>query len=296
MERGHIAVLVGGEPYRHCRFLAIHIPTEAAREYDVIDSIDEAMELAAKASGGYQSLEQRSLREEARLSDKERFWGHYSNLSAWAEHDYDLRLIHSNLGIGLAKRLVEAGERRALPALKRGIMENLRKGRLATLLMHIDKGTFDMLNEEERETALLDIVHRLPEMLDNAFCGMGSSALREFLRYVWRHSEHLGDLAETRISEFAMERIQEGDIWYIKTFVRSDTINLFTEEDIDECIAVIPPESKIHLPGERNETQALLKRLQKLKNMRWLMEKEKRKIEQLKREHPNGRLKYSTGY
>jgi hypothetical protein len=317
---GRVVILVDGEPFRTCKFLVMNISKDAVWDYDEADSIDEAVEIYE--GRGRKRLESRKA---TGISPKEEFWGHYSNLQAWAERGYDLRLLHSSLGIPLARRLVEAGEGRALPALRREVMRLLRRGRVSTLLMHIEKGTFDLLEPVERETALRDLAGRIPEFvgverarsiklllslleerypalvptaLDGLARGLENAPARALLDHlnagsvrlipesrrppIWSSAEELAardELSMTRLGlvkhlkSFSRERAERaasgivrkmcsGDLGYIRHFARRALLSLLSLEDLERIFEAVPASE-----------QSLLRRIQKLKNERWILDR-----------------------
>lgn len=91
-------IYVNGEYFRSCTYLILNIEGGRIRDYDHVKSIDELMELYGNES-----------ERESRLIDPQTvFWGHCSNLNAWAEHDYDNRLLDMRLAFPLLKKLTSA--------------------------------------------------------------------------------------------------------------------------------------------------------------------------------------------
>ena len=75
-----------------CMFLLMNIPTEEAEDEECIN-MDE---FGNKYSRG---LEQD--RDKYDISVETEFWGHCSNIQAWAENDYNPNMLHSSLAVPL---------------------------------------------------------------------------------------------------------------------------------------------------------------------------------------------------
>ena len=73
--------------------MLLNIETTRFKDYDSIQSIDEAAEyLNRTLERGYRKIDPET-----------EFWGHCSNLEAWAENNYDTRFLHRNLAFPLLK-------------------------------------------------------------------------------------------------------------------------------------------------------------------------------------------------
>jgi len=111
-------IYVKGEKFMQCKYLLMNIdPTnpKTMEQQDEIESMDEAARIL-----------DRSLEHESNvLSPEEEFWGHCSNLQAWVENDYDLRILHSNLSKPLLKKLIHAGDQRAFMSYKEYLIEQM---------------------------------------------------------------------------------------------------------------------------------------------------------------------------
>ena len=114
-------IYVAGERFRTCFSLLINIFGKDVSRFDTIESIDEAEEMSSKYSRRY-SLKKLGIPPETE------FWAHCSNLQAWAENNYDTRIIHRNLAFPLLKKLTEAGDLKARKAFRKEIASRLRSG------------------------------------------------------------------------------------------------------------------------------------------------------------------------
>jgi len=99
----------------------LHIPKADISSYDQINSIDEAYEV-------YHTLYEGKIydtEEKLIINPEQEFWAHSSNLQAWAENNYDSRLIHSNLSFPLLKELAKHGDSSIISLFKEEIKKRL---------------------------------------------------------------------------------------------------------------------------------------------------------------------------
>lgn len=100
-----IQIYVDNNPFNQCMFLFIVDPLRN-KQQEEIDSIDEAELLYSN------DLEQRIDPEDIGVTKEQEFWGHCSNLQAWAENNYDSRLLHNNLAFPLLRKFIIDATRR----------------------------------------------------------------------------------------------------------------------------------------------------------------------------------------
>ena len=100
LENNDTKIFVNNQLFNHCKILLLEIPEEKLETTEDISSIDEAKDHLSRG------MEKNKFIIEPEVA----FFGHCSNLQAWAENNYDTRLLHSNLSfpllfIGLEIRL-----------------------------------------------------------------------------------------------------------------------------------------------------------------------------------------------
>ena len=108
LNQGKTDIYINGENFKQCKRLVINIPLDDIKEYDSISSIDEAAIFNATI---YKGKGKESSVQHIQISPETEFWAHCSNLQAWAENNYDTRLLHSNLVFHLLKKLAESLEK-----------------------------------------------------------------------------------------------------------------------------------------------------------------------------------------
>jgi hypothetical protein len=116
--------------------------------FDELESIDEIAEEDDRME------ESEMMR--AEIPPDVEFWGHCSNLQVWYEHEYDTRLIHSNLAFPLLKKLTEAGDPLAKKVFKSEIAKRFELGNEKTRNFLGIEGFLQYLTEEEYLDLLLD--------------------------------------------------------------------------------------------------------------------------------------------
>jgi len=148
-------IYVGGKLFRQCKFLLLNISKESVREYDEINSIDEAAEELDS------SMEEGRIKKHYLSPDTE-FWGHCSNIQAWYESDYDTRLLHRNLAFPLLKALVEVGDSLAKKVFKEEIMLRLKSGYPSVVLHLINEDYLKYITKRE-----LNVIFENPDFIRN---------------------------------------------------------------------------------------------------------------------------------
>ena len=147
LEYGKTNIYVGGRLFRQCKYLLLNIPSDNVREYNNIESIDEAAEKL-------NSSMERVGRHIYNLSPETEFWGHCSNIQAWYENDYDTRILHRNLAFPLLSALVKVGDPLAKKVFKEEFARRLESGYPSVVMYLINQGYLKYLNQEELDSIL----------------------------------------------------------------------------------------------------------------------------------------------
>jgi len=147
LEGGRTMIYVNNRVFRQCMYLLLDIPTDRIEEYDEIKSIDEA---AVK-------LDRSMERNHNKVPPETEFWGHCSNIQAWADNEYDTRILHRNLAFPLLKALVDAGDPIAKRKFKEEIAMRYATGHPTVIRFLTQNGYLHYLSEDEFESMLIDI-------------------------------------------------------------------------------------------------------------------------------------------
>ncbi|MFO8020077.1 MAG: leucine-rich repeat domain-containing protein [Promethearchaeia archaeon] len=151
LENQRTNIYVNNELFTQCKFLLLNIHKNSIPELDSIDSIDEAEEILDT------SLEGNFTRTKKLISSEVEFWAHCSNIQAWAENEYDTRILHRNLAFPLLKKLTEAGDPDARMVFREEIARRLASNYPAVIKYLINQNYLGFLTADEWN-ALIDSI------------------------------------------------------------------------------------------------------------------------------------------
>lgn len=140
LEGGKTVIYVKGQRFRHCQLILVEIPVEKVEKYEDFRSIDEFHEIISNSVESRQDITREA-----------EFWGHSSNLQAWAEHDYDTRLLHRNIAFPLLKKLSDVGDPVAKKVLKKEILKRFEEGTTTVITFLLNGHYLDYLTKDEME-------------------------------------------------------------------------------------------------------------------------------------------------
>ncbi|MFW9970696.1 MAG: leucine-rich repeat domain-containing protein [Candidatus Odinarchaeota archaeon] len=140
-EKNKTVIYVKNEKFLQCKYLLIEIPKNKIKEFDNLLSIDEVSEKLDH------SLEYDL--ESSKIEPKVEFWGHCSNLQAWAENLYDTSLLHSNIAFPLLKKLTDVGDPIAQRVFKEEIADRLANLYTNAAQYLIQENYLEYFNREE---------------------------------------------------------------------------------------------------------------------------------------------------
>ncbi len=146
LEEDSTVIYVAGESFLQCKYLLLQFESKNAEDYESIDSIDEIADLLDN------SMERGFQRSE--IPPETEFWGHCSNIQAWAENNYDTRILHSNLAFPLLKRLTEVGDSVAKVVFQEEICKRFESLNPSTLLFLLQNHYIGFLTEEQKKDLL----------------------------------------------------------------------------------------------------------------------------------------------
>ncbi|MFX0105728.1 MAG: zinc ribbon domain-containing protein, partial [Candidatus Hodarchaeota archaeon] len=88
------------------------------------------------------------------ITAEQEFWGHCSNIQAWVEHDYDTRILMSNISFPLLRELVKAGDPMARKVFKEEIALRLESGYPSVVQYLLNQGYIRYFTPSEFKTVL----------------------------------------------------------------------------------------------------------------------------------------------
>ena len=149
LEEKKTVIYINEIRFNQCKYLLLINPFRE-ENFEALNSIDEYSEnLNSK-------LEMNLKLEDLGIGYKEEFIAHCSNLQAWSEHNYDTRLLHSNLSFPLLKKLTEVGDELAKKVFKEEIAKRLESGYSPVIEYLINERYIDYLEKDELFFSLLE--------------------------------------------------------------------------------------------------------------------------------------------
>jgi len=226
LEEGKAVIYVDGERFRQCKYLLLVDPEQTIDTE--IDSIDEAAYYMS------QKLERRGVHsitpEDVGLSAEQEFFGHCSNLHAWVEHEYDTRLLHSNLAFPLLKELAERGDSTAKKRFAEEIVKRFRSGVRTIQDFLLEEEYLEYLTKEELGVLLGEeapLYFRLQSQMSE-YLDICVNHLNSLNGILWRDDK----IVELRLNDKTLTTIPE----VVREFTHLEQIEIGTHH-----ITEIPP-------------------------------------------------------
>ncbi len=154
LENNKTNIYVDDEYISGCKYLLLTVPTVELNLVDRIDSIDDAAEILDNSLEDYNN--------KCFITPEVEFWGHCSNLQAWAENDYNTRLLHRSLAFHLLRKLAEAGDPIARKVFKKEIIERFMSDSITVKMYLIEDRYLAYLDPEEIKYILINCRALLP--------------------------------------------------------------------------------------------------------------------------------------
>ena len=156
LENKKTNIYVNNKLFLNCKAILINISGMEFSNLHDINSIDEAVE----------KLEKKRLN--IKIPSHIEFLAHCSNIQAWYEHNYDTRLLHSNLGFPLLKVLVDAGDPDAKRVFKTEVADRFESGHPNAIISIIVARLLDYFNPEEKKQLLQHNFPAISIYIENA--------------------------------------------------------------------------------------------------------------------------------
>ncbi|KKN10657.1 hypothetical protein LCGC14_1034420 [marine sediment metagenome] len=159
MEHGKTFIYVNEKRFIQCIRLVLNIPIKSIEDYDEITSIDEAADVNKNKT----IWQNRIVRGPGARPDpfqshdikpEQEFWGHCSNIQTWIEHNYDTRILMSNISFPLLRTLSDAGDPTAKRVFKEEIALRLESGYPSVVQYLINQGYIKYFTPAEFKTIL----------------------------------------------------------------------------------------------------------------------------------------------
>ena len=148
LSSGRTIIYVNKEEFKQCKYLLLNLQREKFNNYEKINSIDEAAELLDHS-------QERPDQNTIMIPPTVEFWGHCSNIQAWAENGYDTRILHRNLAFPLLHKLAQVGDPQAIRIFKDEIARRFSSNFWSVQKYIMEQGYLDFFTKEELDTLLV---------------------------------------------------------------------------------------------------------------------------------------------
>ena len=251
---GQTVIYVDEKPFHQCKYLLLNLTQKDFKNFEYIESIDEAFQI-------YNNMDKNHEKDRALIDPISEFIGHCSNLQAWYEYEYDLRILHSSLSIPLLKKLALLGDKKAIIRLKESISTRIASKNFNTIIFYLNEEYLALFSNEELEVMF-------EEWLDNDIDFTFMEKRRLWYPLLKEMTERGISRAKQIIkNEIAKSLIEEKNQEY-RYLLQRDFFQLLSLDDLEDLYDYIPKEDKIAL--RRIESlilkATLKKRTEKIKN------------------------------
>lgn len=147
LENRRTTIYVNGKKFMNCKYLLLNIPKGEIEKTYQYDSID-----ALKPIYGTRHEMDSSL-----IEPETEFFGHCSNLEAWAENDYDTRILEKRLAFPLLKELAKAGDPTARQKFVEEVARRFITGNKSVRTYLIIQDYVKYLSDNEFETIIREM-------------------------------------------------------------------------------------------------------------------------------------------
>ncbi len=250
--KGQTVIFIDEKPFHQCKYLLLNLTQKDFTKFDHVDSIDEAFEI-------YNVMDKNHEKDHSLIDPESEFIGHCSNLQAWYEHDYDLRILHSSLSIPLLKKIAFLGDKRAIFRLKESIATRLASRNYNTIIFYLNEKYLRLFSNEELEVIFEDW---LEKNVDFAFM--------EKRRLWYPLLKELIERGITRAQKIIKKEIilylEEENFEAYRYLLNNDFFKLLNLEHLEELYDLIPKKDLFAL--RRIETLILKATLRKRRNLK----------------------------
>ncbi len=250
--RGKTEIYIDEQPFHQCKYLLLNLTQKDFKKFDHIDSIDEAFEI-------YNKMDKNHEKDHDLIDPESEFIGHCSNLQAWYEYDYDLRILHSSLSIPLLKKMAFLGDKKAIYRLKESIATRIASRNFNTIIFYLNEKYLKLFSNDELEVIFEEW---LEKNVDFAFMEkrrLWYPLLRELInRGITR--------AQKIIKKEIILYLKEDNFEVYRYLLYDNFFKLLNLEDLEEVYNLIPKKDLVALRRvESLILKATLRKRRKLK-------------------------------
>ena len=231
--KGETVIFIDKKPFRQCKYLLLNLTQKDFTKFDHIDSIDEAFEIYNKGDKNHE-------RKHDLIDPESEFIGHCSNLQAWYEYDYDLRILHSSLSIPLLKKMAFLGDTKAIIRLKESIASRIASRNYNTIIFYLNEKYLKLFSNEELEVIF-------DEWLDRNL----NFSVMEKRRLWYPLLKELIERGITRAQKIIKKEIiiylEEDNFEAYRYLLNQNFFKLLNLEDLEELYDLIPKKDLVAL-------------------------------------------------
>ncbi|MFW9895303.1 MAG: hypothetical protein ACFFD7_05820 [Candidatus Thorarchaeota archaeon] len=231
--KGKTVIYVAEEPFHQCKYLLLNLTNKDFSKFDKIDSIDEALEI-------YNKIDKTHERNHGLIDPESEFIGHCSNLQAWYEHDYDLRILHSSLSIPLLKKIAFLGDKKAIMRLKESIATRIASKNYNTVIFYLNEQYLSLFSNEELEVLFEDWLDKEVIFTPMEKRRMWYPLLQEMIE---RGISRAQEIIKKEITVY----LKEGNSEAYRYLLQKDFFQLLTLKDLEELYDLIPRKDMVAL-------------------------------------------------
>ncbi len=161
---GQTEIYIGGEKFYSCKYVVLNLPADTLG-----DSMDEIIK----------NVPPENMIDENRvgptvISPEEAFFVHCSNLQAWVDHDYDVRVLDSRLSFPILKKLASLGDLKAKRVFQGEVIERIYTDDVDRLIfLHREYLLHDLIDTEKEKYCnhLKGLLYRTLSLIDQKLLG-----------------------------------------------------------------------------------------------------------------------------
>jgi hypothetical protein len=250
--KGKTVISIDEKPFNQCKYLLLNLTHKDFAKFDEIESIDEAFEV-------YNKIDKIHERAHFLIDPESEFIGHCSNLQAWYEHGYDLRILHSSLSIPLLKKLAFLGDEQAIIRLKESIAERIASKNFNTIIFYLNEEYFNLFSNEELEVIFEEWLDKDVNFTFMEKRRLWYPLLKEMIE---RGISRAKEILKKEIISF----LKNSEIEAYRYLLQKHFFQLLNLEDLEELYEYIPQMDRLSL--RRIETLILKATLRKRKELK----------------------------
>ena len=168
------------------------------------------------------------------------FVGHCSNLQAWYEFNYDLRILHSSLSIPLLKKLALLGDKIAIIRLKESIATRLASKNFNTVIFYLNEEYLELFSNEVLEVIFEEWLEQEVKFTLMEKRRLWYPLLKELI-------ERGINKAQKIIKDEIFYYLKEDDFKNYRYLLNKEFFKLLSLEDLEEIYELVPRKDKVAL-------------------------------------------------